>query len=75
MVNITNDGWNTSVLGDVDRLSQEHGIIRVTDGETLNRVRIGDIIGIVPIHSCLTADMQACYYTTDGHRIEKMPKT
>lgn len=37
-------------------ISQEHGVIR-TSTEFLNTVKHGDLIGILPIHSCLTADL------------------
>lgn len=36
----------------VDRLSQEHGILRCTD-EFFNEFKAGDRIGILPVHSCL----------------------
>jgi D-serine deaminase-like pyridoxal phosphate-dependent protein len=36
-------------------LSQEHGIIRVTD-EVLAQMEIGGLVGIIPVHSCLTVD-------------------
>jgi len=32
------------------------------------------LIGVIPVHSCLTADLQAYYLTTAGDRIEKMTK-
>ncbi|KAF5030355.1 putative serine dehydratase domain protein [anaerobic digester metagenome] len=36
----------------VDRLSQEHGILRVTP-EFFKEFHVGDTIGILPVHSCL----------------------
>lgn len=36
----------------VDRLSQEHGILRCTDA-FFNEFKAGDRIGILPVHSCL----------------------
>jgi len=37
-------------------LSQEHGIIK-TSNEFLSSLRHGDIVGILPVHSCLTANL------------------
>lgn len=73
MVNLEKDGWNTEVTGSVVRLSQEHGIIKMA-GEDLARVKVGDLIGVIPVHSCLTADLQGYYLSTAGERIDKMTK-
>lgn len=40
----------------VRRISQEHGIIEMPD-EMLNKIRCGDLLGIVPVHACLAADL------------------
>ncbi len=40
----------------VSSISQEHGIISTTPG-ILRKVQIGDILLILPIHSCLTANL------------------
>jgi len=50
-------GWgpileNTSVYS----ISQEHGIIRTTP-EVMQKVKVGDTMIILPIHSCLTANL------------------
>ena len=34
---------------------QEHGIVHLSD-ELFGRVKIGDLIGIMPVHSCLAVD-------------------
>ncbi|WP_425389714.1 alanine racemase [Ekhidna sp.] len=73
MVALAENGWSTEVLGNVERLSQEHGIIKLSD-EQIARVKVGDIIGILPVHSCLTADLQGHYLATTGEVIEKMKK-
>lgn len=38
------------------RISQEHGII-TTDDDSFDNFNIGDLIGILPVHSCLTANL------------------
>lgn len=40
----------------VSSLSQEHGIIK-TPHEMLNRIKTGDNLMILPVHSCLTANL------------------
>ena len=40
----------------VSALSQEHGIIKTT-GDFIQQVRVGDIVMILPVHSCLAADL------------------
>ena len=45
----------------VKSLSQEHGILKV-DTPLFNQIGIEDTIGIIPVHSCLTAyQMRYCY--------------
>ncbi|MEE4178027.1 MAG: alanine racemase [Bacteroides sp.] len=40
----------------VNRISQEHGVIRLPEN-FLNHFKPGDLVGILPVHSCLTADL------------------
>lgn len=51
------------------KLSQEHGTIHVPD-EDFDSIKIGDLLYILPIHSCLTANLMSKYYTLDGEEIE-----
>lgn len=52
-------------------LSQEHGVVECWDGETLDKINIGDVVGILSVHSCLTADLLKNYtYDTIGNKIE-----
>lgn len=49
--------WEDPVAGAyVSALSQEHGIIRLPEKE-LKTFRPGDLVGILPVHSCLTANL------------------
>ncbi|MEP1034015.1 alanine racemase [Ekhidna sp.] len=73
MVVLEKLGWQTKVKGNVVRLSQEHGVIKLSPEEIV-RVKVGDLIGVIPVHSCLTADLQGHYLSTKGDRIEKMTK-
>ncbi|WP_462253943.1 alanine racemase [Ekhidna sp.] len=73
MVRLSKTGWNSEIIGNVVRLSQEHGVVHLDDDEIV-RVKVGDLIGVIPVHSCLTADLQGYYLSTSGERIEKMTK-
>ncbi|MBW7847792.1 MAG: alanine racemase [Bacteroidales bacterium] len=53
VVRFTETGWTAPVAGAwLESLSQEHGIVRTS--HELNDLKTGDIIGILPVHSCLT---------------------
>jgi len=49
----------------VRSLSQEHGVIK-TVPRVLNRLKIGDIVMVLPVHSCLTANLMKGYRTPSG---------
>jgi len=53
-------------------LSQEHGILKITPRD-LNYFKPGDLIEIIPVHSCLTANLMKEYLTTEGETIKMMP--
>ena len=53
-------------------LSQEHGILRITPKD-LSYFKPGQFIEILPVHSCLTANLMREYMTTDGDNIKMMP--
>lgn len=62
-------GWGpvleaTAVRG----LSQEHGVIKTTAAEIV-RVRPGDILFVLPVHSCLTVDLWKEYVSLDGTKV------
>jgi len=50
-------------------ISQEHGIIKASD-ELLSKVKVGDLLGILPVHSCMTADCMGEYLTLDGKKVD-----
>lgn len=50
-------GWEVVNDGTyVKSLSQEHGVIHATQA-VYDRVEIGDLLAILPVHSCLTVDI------------------
>lgn len=46
----------------IRKLSQEHGIIK-TNKEQFNAIQIGDLLAVLPVHSCLTANAMNFKYT------------
>ncbi len=61
--------WGRPVPGMVLKsLSQEHGIVKVPEN-LFGSYNIGDLLFILPVHSCLTADLMKSYYTTNGDLI------
>jgi D-serine deaminase-like pyridoxal phosphate-dependent protein len=72
-IQLTDAGWDSEIIGSVKKLSQEHGIISVSN-ETIQSLKVGDLIGVIPVHSCLAADLQGHYLSTAGERIEKILK-
>lgn len=66
---LNGNGWKQASENDFLRsLSQEHGII-VASEELLKSVQVGDLVGIIPVHSCMTADLLRQYYTFNGRII------
>ena len=51
-------------------LSQEHGIIK-TAGKMPEDINTGDILAILPVHSCLAANMFDKYHTFNGKIIDR----
>jgi D-serine deaminase-like pyridoxal phosphate-dependent protein len=72
-VSLTTNGWDSKIIGNVRKLSQEHGVISMSKNE-MSDLNVGDLIGLIPIHSCLAADLQGHYYTTTGEKISKIIK-
>ncbi|MCG6185856.1 alanine racemase [Maribellus maritimus] len=55
-------------LNYVAKLSQEHGILKVTQAQFKN-FQVGDLVEVIPVHSCLTANLAKKYLTTEGEEI------
>ena len=64
--------WN-DIVSDmyVKALSQEHGIVSLPE-TLINKYTIGDIIYVLPVHSCMTADLMKYYKTFSGRNISMM---
>jgi D-serine deaminase-like pyridoxal phosphate-dependent protein len=65
------NNWDTgNLLGKVTSLSQEHGIISLTQAGC--NLKPGELVAILPVHSCLTANLMRKYLTLKGNSIETM---
>ena len=57
VVHVDKNGWGHPIEeAYVSSISQEHGIIKMKK-EELNQFKPGNVIGILPIHSCLTVNL------------------
>ncbi|PKV76131.1 alanine racemase [Pontibacter ramchanderi] len=75
VVELTDTGWSEPLAGiEVVSLSQEHGTIRASKA-LFDRYQIGDLVGILPVHSCLTADAMRGYTLLDGTQLEHLSGT
>ncbi len=65
-----NAGWGKVIPGMYIRsLSQEHGVVVAPEGE-ISKYNIGDLLIVLLVHSCMSADLMRRYCTTDGAWIE-----
>jgi len=66
------EGWGDPVSGAIVRsLSQEHGILQFADGQ-YKQLKVGDLVYILPAHSCLTVQLLRKYLTLSGRVISTM---
>ncbi|GAB2526550.1 alanine racemase [Rufibacter soli] len=72
VVPLTEKGWGeplpqTSVIS----LSQEHGVVHTTH-DLMKHFKLGGLVGVLPVHSCLAADLMKGYVTLEGERLEHL---
>jgi len=68
-----NTGWHkTEDEIYLSSLSQEHGIIDCSTNNLLDEVMPGDLLAVIPVHSCLAADCMGSYTLTDGKVIDHL---
>ncbi|NNE98663.1 MAG: alanine racemase, partial [Pyrinomonadaceae bacterium] len=66
------DAWGEIIPGMfVKSLSQEHGIVAVPTSE-ISSWRVGDYVLILPVHSCMTANLMKEYLTTGSDLISRL---
>jgi D-serine deaminase-like pyridoxal phosphate-dependent protein len=70
---LNENGWSPLIENTyISALSQEHGIIK-TDSGFFEKINIGDVLLILPVHSCLTVNLSKQYLTLDGKTITTLP--
>ena len=77
VVLLDGNGWGAP-LPDVwvRSISQEHGVVHATDtafAQLVGQVEVGGLLGVIPVHSCLTADLLKQYRTLDGRVLSMAP--
>ncbi len=55
----------------IERLSEEHATVKVTTGST--PLEPGDLVRIVPNHSCVVSNLVDQAWLVDGDRVEALP--
>jgi len=67
------DGWHTGLVPGcyVKIVSQEHAIVHATP-ELLARVKVGDVLMVLPSLGCMTANEMKAYWTLDGKLLPMM---
>ena len=66
------DGWKILDSNTyLKKLSQEHGIVKCSE-ESFNQFKVGDLVTILPVHSCLTANLMKSFRLSDGTLANQM---
>lgn len=74
VIGFTKKGWESFETNNyLTALSQEHGVVKVSD-QIFARFQTGDVLGIIPVHSCLTANLMKGYVTLEGEFIDHISK-
>ncbi len=75
VVKLNEIGWKKPVeISYLKSISQEHGIINAS-AEIINEISIGDVVGIIPVHSCMTANLMGSYRTLNGQIFDHFSKS
>ncbi|MHC1784114.1 MAG: alanine racemase [Anaerolineaceae bacterium] len=65
----TDEGWTEPLRGSyISSLSQEHGVLRAAP-EIIAKIKPGDLVFVLPAHSCLTAQAMGSSVTLGGEVI------
>ncbi|NNK87300.1 MAG: alanine racemase [Flavobacteriaceae bacterium] len=59
-------GWGDLIPGcHIKSLSQEHGVVSVST-KMLKDLKVGELVYVLPVHSCMTANLMKAYLTDGG---------
>ena len=68
-------GWEAGTeVSWLKSLSQEHGVLHCAPGD-FGRLQIGGLAFILPVHSCMTANLMGCYRALDGRIIDHFTRS
>lgn len=65
---LSETGWQLVDNAYVKSLSQEHGVLSIPENY-YHQFKIGNTIGIIPVHSCLTVGLLQNYYELQSDKI------
>lgn len=72
LAKLSENGWEIPKEENyLQSLSQEHGIAKVSQ-DFLASLEVGDLVAVLPVHSCMTADSMGNYLTLDGDQLDHM---
>jgi len=72
VVALKNGKWDVNQeYGEIRALSQEHAIVAVKYDYILE-LKPGDLVGVLPVHSCLTSNLMKRFLTQEGNFIDIM---
>lgn len=70
IVKFDGDEWTPIIAGGyLASLSQEHGVLKVSE-ELFKEIEIGELLGIVPVHSCMAVSCISDMFTTKGEKLD-----
>ncbi len=70
LVQVNSGSWSEPLEGCyLSKLSQEHGTLKVTE-KVFKEINVGEMVAILPVHSCMTANLLAGYTTLGGDRLD-----
>lgn len=73
VTHLRENGWQADTSHNyMARLSQEHGIVKLSP-EVMAQYQVGDLIGVLPVHSCLTANLMRSFTNLKGEPLDAMP--
>jgi D-serine deaminase-like pyridoxal phosphate-dependent protein len=69
------DGWGKALPDTyLSSLSQEHGVVRTT-AQIVSQIKVGDVLIVLPVHSCLLSYLLIDYHTLDGEVLPSQSST
>ena len=72
MLSLNESGWVSQYDNCyLTKVSQEHGTLQVTE-KVFEQIQVGDLVGILPVHSCLTANLMKEYLSIDDEIIDHL---